>query len=147
MARRDRKTWTPLEMCHNALNMIRDITQELSFETICEKRQENQTYLKNPSLKLLDGLYRKYIWYKKMVDKYDREHDPLPQLSHYRLDFGDCQREEVKQDNDLYYLNITIHTIMNNKDHKRFKGKRYKHINDIYCLNLKIKSQNKFIDI
>ena len=82
-----------------------------------------------------------------MVDKYDREHDPLPQLSHYRLDFGDCQREEVKQDNDLYYLNITIHTIMNNKDHKRFKGKRYKHINDIYCLNLKIKSQNKFIDI
>ena len=63
--------------------MIIYITQELSFETICENHQEYQTYLNNPPLYyLMDYIGNEYG--KTIVNKYEINHDPLPQLLHSR---------------------------------------------------------------
>ena len=71
-------------------------------------------------------------------EKYKREHDPLTWISHLRQACDNYQRDEVQQDKYFYSLNISIHTIADIKYHKKFKGKKYKRINYIYCPNLKI---------
>ena len=77
------------KMCHNALNTIININQELSFETIYEKLQEYRTSLNDPPLKLFDGLYSKYI---RNFYKYKKEHDLLPQLFYLRQACDNFQR-------------------------------------------------------
>ena len=61
----------------------------------------------------------KYIENKNIVNKYKRYHDLLTRLLHSRQAYDNFQREEVQQDNDLYSINHTIHTIVNIKYHKK----------------------------